>query len=72
MMAFALEDFQTLSPLYDPDFLRLYGVRQGKQDGVWIEKYFPLKPCQDAEFSNFYDYDNKETQTIVENLKSVN
>ena len=61
MMAFAIEDYWTLTPLYDPSFIRFYGLRYNKQDRKWSENFFHLKPCTDEEFSKFYDYENKKT-----------
>ena len=72
MMAFALEDFWTLTPMYDPNWLRLYAVRVTLQDGIWAEKYYPMQPCSDAEFSKFYDYENKLTKMMVEEFREAN
>ena len=61
MMAFAVEDSETLKPSYDPDFLRFYGRLSILKSGDWTEKFYHLKPCTDEEYSKFYDYENKNT-----------
>ena len=72
MMAFALEDGWSLNPLYDPSFIRFYAIRSKMQDGVWMDKIYNLKQCTEEEFSKFYEYENRQTQTLVENLRSAN
>ena len=69
MMAFALEDFWSLTPIYDPNWLRLYAVRLTMLDGVWTEEYYPMQPCSASEFSKFYDYENRLTKMMVEQFR---
>ena len=61
MMAFAIEDFTTLAPIYDPSFLRFYTIKSSMKDGVWTDIFYDLDPCTDEEFLKFYDYENKQT-----------